>query len=222
MGRPPITACFFNIRALGYGLTWEMVHSGIEYVYQTLDKLDATLAEAGSPRLAHLIELANLSSVLGNLLATGIVRSGAGVFSRAGPHKYQDLRSVATGPGARNIEIKVSLETNPPKGHLAKVGQYLTCRYVLGNEDGSYTIGQRGDVVWFWEVCFGYLKAKHFNISNTQGDSGKTAVVNAAGMQQLQPVFFDSDRCPYSLRSKIRKVLEQGLRSSPVHLASVD
>jgi hypothetical protein len=222
MPRPPIKAYFFNVRALGYGLTWETLHSGIEYVYQTLDKLDATLLEVDSPRFAQLIERANLSSVLGNLLATGIVRSCGGVFNRAGPHKYQDLRAVATGSHARNIEIKVSLETNPPKGHLAKVGQYLTCRYVLGNEDGSYTIGERGDVVWIWEVRFGYLEEKHFNVSNTQGDSGKTAVVNADGMRQLQPVFFDSARCPYTSRSKIREVLEQGLRSSPAHVETVD
>jgi hypothetical protein len=222
MPRPPINAYFFNVGALGYGLTWEMIHSGIEYVYQTLDKPDETLLAAGSPRFSQLIELANLSSVLGNLLATGIVRASGGIFTRAGPHKYQDLRAVSTGPDARNIEIKVSLEKNRPKGHLAKAGQYLTCRYVLGTEDGVYTIGERGDVVWIWEVRFGYLQKRHFNLSNTQGDSGKTAVVSLKGMQQLHPVFFDSARCPYTERSKIREVLEQGLRSSPAHVETVD
>ncbi len=118
--------------------------------------------------------------------------------------------------------MKVSLETNNPKGHLAKVGQFLTCRYVLGKEDGSYTIGQRGDVVWLWEIRFGYLEAKHFNISNTAGDSGKTAVVNADGMRQLRPVFFDKDRCPYSSRSKIREELEEGLLFSPLVQATVE
>jgi len=222
MPRPPIRAFFFNVGALGYGLTWEMIHSGIEYVYQTLDKVDATLLEAESPRLSQLVELANLSSMLGNLLATGIVRSCGGVFNRAGPHKYQDLRAVTEGPDARNIEIKVSLEDNPPKGHLAKEGQYLTCRYVLGKEDGSYTIGERGDVVWIWEVRFGCLETKHFNISNTAGDSGKTAVVSAEGMHQLHPVYFDAARCPYSSRSQKRRVLEEGLRTSPAHVETVE
>ena len=198
-----------------------MVHSGVEYVYHTLDKLDATLLEAGSPRFSQLIELANLSSVLGNLIATGIVRSCGGAFNRAGPHKYQDLRAVTMGPDARNIEIKVSLETNPPKGHLAKEGQYLTCRYVLGQDDGSYAIGERGDVVWIWEIRFGYLEERHFNVSNTQGDSGKTAVVSADGMRQLQPVFFDAARCPYTSRSKIRYQLEMNLRSTQVHVATL-
>jgi hypothetical protein len=222
MPRPPIRPYFFNASAFGFGLTWEMVRSGVEYVYHTLDKLDETLVDAGSPRFSQMIELANLSSVLGNLPATGIVRSCKGAFTRAGPHKYQDLRAARIGPHARNVEIKVSLETNCPKAHLAKVGQYLAARYVLGNGDGSYTIGERGDIVWIWEIRFGYLQKRHFNISNTPGDSGKTAVVNAAGMRRLQPVYFDVGRCPYTSRSRIRAELEQGLLFSPIHTATVD
>ncbi len=104
MPRPSIKPYFFNVASLGYGLTWQMIHDGVEYVYHTLDKLDATLVEAGSPRFAELIELANLSSVLGNLLATGIVRSCNGVFTRAGPHKYQDLRSSGTCPARGTLK----------------------------------------------------------------------------------------------------------------------
>ena len=171
--------------------------------------LDKTLVESGSPRITGMIELANLSSVLGNLLATGIVNASCGVFNRAGPHKYQDLR--ACGPGAENVEVKFSLETNNPKGHLPKVGPHLTCRYVLGNQDGTYVTGERGDVVWIWEVRFGFLEVKHYNISNTAGDSGKTAVVNAAGMECLLPVYFDAGRCPFSDKSKKRKELDSDL-----------
>jgi hypothetical protein len=89
----------------------------------------------------------------------------------------------------------------------------LTCRYVLGKQDGTYVIGERGDVVWIWEVRFGLLEVKHYNISNTAGDSGKTAVVNAAGMEELQPVYFDAGHCPYSVRSKKRSELESDLAS---------
>ncbi|MBU4272034.1 MAG: hypothetical protein KKE86_07415 [Planctomycetes bacterium] len=200
-----------HVDALTCGLKWGMVAAGIGYVYETLDKLDRTLLDADSPRVAGLVELANLSSVLGNLLSTGIVRASNGVFDRAGPHKYQDLRANASCPEARNIEVKVSLETNRPKAHLPKEGPHLTCRYVLGRDDGSYTIGERGDVVWIWEVRFGHLERKHYNISNTEGDSGKTAVVNTDGMQILQSVYFDTSRCPYSSRSKIRQALELDL-----------
>lgn len=214
MDRKPIRECFMHVDALKCGLTWEMVSSGIQFVYDTLDTLDGTLLKSGSPRMTGLIELANLSSVLGNLLATGIVKASGGIFNRAGPHKYQDLR--ACGPCAENVEVKFSLETNNPKAHLPKVGPHLTCRYVLGRQDGSYVVGERGDVVWIWEVRFGFLKERHYNISNTAGDSGKTAVVNAAGMEELRPVYFDAGRCPYSVRSTRRSELESDLANHRV------
>lgn len=194
-----------HVDALKCGLTWEMVSQGIQFVYDTLDTLDKTLIASDSPRMTGLIELANLSSVLGNLLATGIVKASNGVFHRAGPHKYQDLR--ANCPDAQNVEVKFSLEKNNPKGHLPKVGPHLTCRYVLGHPDGGYTVGERGNVVWLWEVRFGFLEEQHYNVSNTPGDSGKTAVVNATGMSVLQPIYFDAGRCPYSARSDIRRQL---------------
>jgi len=201
---------------LGYGLTWETVCAAVEQVYRTLDAIDTTLLESGSPRLAGLVELANLSSMLGNILATGIVRVAPDVFGRAGPHKYQDLRALSAGPGSRHIEIKVALEGNNPKGHLAKEGQYLVCRYVLGDESGHFTIGERGDVVWIWEIRYGYIEQRHFNVSNTPGDSGKTAVVSAEGMEELLPIYFDKDRCPYSLRSRRRQELEKALLLNPI------
>jgi hypothetical protein len=55
------------------------------------------------------------------------VKAGGGIFGRAGAHKYQDLRSKTSAE--HNVEIKVSLEKNPPKAHLAKEGHYLTFRY---------------------------------------------------------------------------------------------
>ena len=204
MDRKHSSDCFSKSTQLACGLTQGMVVAGIDYLYATLDRLDATLIQAGSPRMAQLVELANLSSMLGNLLATGIVRNSDGVFDRAGPHKYQDLRATGKHSDHRHIEVKVSLETNKPKAHLAKPGDYLTCRYVLGDEKGRFDLSQRGDVVWIWEVRFGHLDIPHFNISNTEGDSGKTAVVNASGMDALKIVFFDERFCPYGPRSKHR------------------
>src|SRR5262249_54639240 len=109
--------------------------------------------------------------------------------------------------GTENIEIKMALETNNPKGHLPKEGHYLTCRYVLGDADGNCEIGTRGDVVWIWELRFGHLETEHFNISNTAGDSGKTAVVNRDGMDRLAIVYVDRVRCPYGPRSRYLKGL---------------
>lgn len=193
---------------LGAGLTVEMIREGAAFAYQMVDTIDSTLIDSGSPRLSGLVELANLSSILGNLLAAGIVQVSEGVYMRAGPHKYQDLRASGLDPSAEHIEIKVALESNTPKGHLAKPGYYLTCRYVLGDELADYARGERGDVIWIWEIRFGYLHEYHFNTSNTPGDSGKTANVNQAGMKELQIVYADLGRCPYGPRSRYRHELE--------------
>ena len=182
------------------GLTVDLLAAGARSAYSTLDTIDGKLLESDLPRLSGLVELANLSSMIGNLLAAGIVKASNGLFNRAGPHKYQDLR--ASLPGSPHIEIKMALEGNTPKGHLPKEGYYLTCRYVLGNIDKSYKRRERGDIVWIWELRFGYLEPHHFTVSNTEGDSGKTAVVNSAGMAHLQRVYFDRALCPIGPKSK--------------------
>ena len=168
------------------GLTQFMVTAGVEFAYSTLDLIDGKLMESGLSRLSGLVELANLSTIIGNLIAEGIVKNCKGGFGRAGAHKYQDLRSMSCAD--HHVEIKVSLEKNAPKAHLAKEGLYLTFRYILGDIEGN--LGEvRGDVAWIWEVRFGYLRAEHFNVSNTDGDSGKTAVVNKSGMEQLKILY---------------------------------
>ena len=62
-----------------------------------------------------------------------------------------------------------------------------------------------GEIVWLWEVRFGYLETSHFNLSNTEGDSGKTAVVNAEGMNQLKVIYFDPRLCPFTKTSRYMK-----------------
>jgi hypothetical protein len=183
MSRSNATGAFLNeaITAVA-GLTPPMIQESIRYTYQILDALDQTLVASEAPRMARMVELANLSSIVGNLLAAGVVKAGQGAFARNLPHKFPDL--VAQQDLARDIEIKVALEGNRPKGHLAKSGYYLTYRYVLCDDQGNFTPRNtyRGDTVYIWEVRFGYLEAQHFSTSNTEGDSGKTAVINTAGM----------------------------------------
>jgi hypothetical protein len=202
VNRAPAPSSFVNTHTVSSsGLTSDIIAAGIGYVYEILDAIDEKLISGGAFRLASMIELANLSSVVGNLLGSGIVRAAEGIFRRNRPHAYPDL--LAKHQKAFDIEIKMALETNKPKGHLAKEGYYLTCRYVLGDEQGNYIGGKenRGEVVWIWEIRFGYLNEGHFNLSNTRGDSGKTAVVNAEGMKELEILFCDLDRCPYSKNS---------------------
>jgi hypothetical protein len=202
MRRPTIQELtIFNEDALASaGLTADIVGEGILYTYRMLDAMDSQLIGAGAFRLANMFELANVSSMVGNLIGSGIANASKGAFRRNGPHKYPDL--LAQNSSTQDVEVKVALEKNAPKGHLVKPGYYLTCRYVLCDENGLYTPGvsARGSVVWIWEVRFGWLAKEHFNVSNTEGDSGKTAVVNAAGIKQLSLVFCDLDRCPHSIQ----------------------
>lgn len=185
------------------GLTTEILKSGIIHVYKIIDLIDEQLLANDTPRLSGIVELNNLSSILGNLLATGIVKASAGVFKKNKPHTYPDL--VASAPNAKDIEIKIAIERNKPKGHLSKAGYYLTFRYVLGDENGIYKRGERKDVVWIWEVRFGWLDEHHFSESNTPGDSGKTATFTSQGMEQLAVIFCDLERCPYSPKGKVYK-----------------
>jgi transcriptional regulator with XRE-family HTH domain len=172
------------------GLSAEMIVAALDDAYHTLDLMDRQLVDNGALPFAKLVELANLSSMIGNIVGGAIARHSASLYERSGPHKYQDLRSVT---GGEHVEIKTALESNKPKGHLSKAGYYLTFRYVLGSRDGTFTPGRdhRGDVAYFWEVRFGYLTETDFDESNTPGDSGKTAVVKTDVLRTMERIFFD-------------------------------
>jgi len=209
MARIPAPGNFLHGETLaGSGLTVQMLADGLASTYRTLDAVDKTLLDMGNTRLSTMVELANLSSMLGNLLGAGIAKASNGAFRKNGPHRYPDL--LADRLGAKDVEIKIALEDNKPKGHLAKPGYYLTCRYVLADESGNFVRGvaTRGAVVWIWELRAGLLANEHFNLSNTPGDSGKTAVVNALGMQQLQVVYCDLAFFPGSRAGRIFRQYE--------------
>lgn len=178
------------------GLDLKIIGNVITYVYEILDEIDNKLVSAGSERLANLLELANLSAIIGNLFRGGIVLHSDGKFEANKPHTYPDM--LAKNRSCLDFEIKVALENNKPKGHLVKPGPHLIVRYVLANEDGQYVRGKdnRGSTVWIWEIRVGILSENHFSISNTEGDSGKTAVINASGMNILSVVYFDKEMSP--------------------------
>ena len=197
------------------GLSVDMIGKAVTYVYAILDSIDEKLIGAGGERLSELVELANLSAIIGNLYRGGIVRVSEGRFAANAPHTYPDL--LGQGAGCKNIEIKVALENNKPKGHLIKPGPHVTLRYVLGDAEGNHHRGKsnRGKVPWIWEVRVGSLKKSHFNFSNTEGDSGKTAVINAKGMNALGIVYCDLDRCPLSPNGGTYKKIASLFSGSP-------
>ena len=108
-------------------LTPTIIEKGVNSAYHILEEIDLKLHSMGSSPLAELMELANLSSFLGNLISAGIALHSEKVFSRNRPHTYPDLVHYS-GDTTKNIELKVALETNKPKGHLAKKGNYFTIR----------------------------------------------------------------------------------------------
>lgn len=169
--------------------------------YHTLDMIDDQLTSRGSQPIAKLVELANLSSMVGNLVGGCIADESEGLYVRNRPHHYPDLLPLKQP--ALPLELKVALETNKPKGHLPKPGRYIAIRYVLGDRFGNYSRGkdQRGATVWFWEVRIGVIRAEDFSISNTDGDSGKTAVVRTAVFNAMNLVFFDPRYCPHPMRN---------------------
>lgn len=179
------------------GVNEDLIINSINHCYTTLDTIDANLVHNGTPKLSGLVELANLSSITGNLLGEGCARNSDGRLIRNRPHTYPDLICPqGANPG---IEIKVALEKNSPKGHLAKAGYYLTFRYVLSSEDGEYIKGKenRQDTVTIWEVKMGYLTLEDFAISNTDGDSGKTAVIKTPALNDMKLLYFDPSCVPY-------------------------
>lgn len=210
--REPDSACFLNTNAVeSIGLTHEILKQALRDTYNLLDQIDSTLEAAEVFPLSQTVELANLSSMIGNIFASALAKHSNGALRRNSPHKYPDLLSTRISPQVPDLELKMALETNKPKGHLAKEGHYLTCRYVLCQPDGSLRIGkeQRGTVPYIWEIRCGYLLLEHFNISNTAGDSGKTAVVNAAGMEILQVIYCDLERSPLSRKGKTYQIYRQ-------------
>lgn len=171
------------------GLEETWIPSAIEATHATLDRIDEQLVNTGSLPLAEVVELANLSAIVGNLLRSALEANSRGVYKSNAPHTFPDLVSQSGTP--QGLEIKIALEGNMPRGHLPKPGAHLICRYVLAERDGTYSRGHRGNVVWIWEARLGELTEDDFNTSNTPGDSGKTAVISAEALYRLTCVYYD-------------------------------
>jgi hypothetical protein len=169
-------------------------------VYAILDSIDEQMAFNGYLPLSQQVELNNLSGMVGNLIGDALVKQSGGLFKRNKPHKYPDL--VAENKNNKDLEIKMALETNMPKGHLKKEGNYIIFRYVLGDKRGNFTRGKdhRGDTIWIWEVKVGNIAEDNFSCSNTDGDSGKTAYLTAPFLHGLSLVYYNKKFLPYAKR----------------------
>lgn len=183
------------------GVDGKTLINAIDACYQTLDSIDEQLISKGSLPIANLVELANLSSMIGNVIGGGIADHSNGLYERNRPHTYPDL--IPLKEPAVNLELKIALETNKPKGHLPKPGTYITFRYILANKQGIYQRGKeyRGDTAWIWEVKVGELKEEDFSCSNTEGDSGKTAIIKSKCFNEMALVYYVPELLPYTSKS---------------------
>jgi len=179
--------------------------------YSVLDTIDDALEQSGSPKLARLVETANLSAFVGNLFAGALARSSGGVWERNRPHTHPDLvppggqTKVSAKKSVEGVEVKVALDTNGPKGHLPKANWYITMRYVLvdSSKAGSWkSSDDRGDTVVVWEVKADRLEREDFAFSSTVGDSGKTAPIKTAAFNEMTVVYFDEKYLPYASLSR--------------------
>lgn len=62
--------------------TSDMLKGSITHTYDTLDMIDQNLISRGSQKLSSLVELANLSSIVGNLLGAGCAEYSNGTYIR--------------------------------------------------------------------------------------------------------------------------------------------
>ena len=90
------------------GLSPDAVRSAILDCYKTLDTIDQQLVAHGADPMARLVELANLSSMIGNLLGAGLAAASNGLYRRNRPHAYPDL--IPQNADLRDLVIKVALE----------------------------------------------------------------------------------------------------------------
>lgn len=173
------------------GLTSATLRASIEHCHQTFDTIDFQLELHGAKPIGKLVELANLSAMIGNVIAEGVAANSDGLYERNTPHTYPDL--LPKKAPATPLEVKIALETNRPKGHLPKPGAHLTFRYVLCGKDGSFTRGKdrRGETPYIWEAKVGVLTKHDFDLSNTAGDSGKTAVIKTVSFDRMVLVYFN-------------------------------
>jgi transcriptional regulator with XRE-family HTH domain len=180
------------------GIDGQTLLDAIESCYQTLDAIDEQLIGKGAPPIAHTVELANLSSMVGNMVGGGIADFSHGLYKRNRPHAFPDL--LPQKAPAVNLELKMALETNRPKGHLPKEGTYITFRYVLGDKQGNFSRGKenRGDTVWIWEAKVGNIVEANFSCSNTPGDSGKTAIIKSEVFNSMHLAYYVPEHLPYS------------------------
>jgi transcriptional regulator with XRE-family HTH domain len=185
-----------QLRALT-GLTAGAVGRAIELAYGKLDLIDEQMRKAGSPPLARLVELADLSPLVANLLSASLAEASGGLYVQNGPDHSPSL--LPLHHGLPEIEVAAALETNRPAGGGATTGTYLTFRFVLADRDGTFTRGKdsRGDTVAVWEARFGELGDDAFHVTGTKNGGGSARLKKEA-LDEMELIYYDPELLPYA------------------------
>ena len=182
----------------GSKLSNDTLQVAVDKSLEQIEMFDSMMRESAGESLVSMMEMANISSMFGNFLAMNISQ-GEGYIKNA-PHTFPDLVAVDQKK-VKDIEIKVSLERNLPKGHLPKAGEYLICRYSLVDESGVLR-QERGEHMGIYEIRFGYLGLEDFNLSSTANDSGKTATIKTESLRQMGLLYFNPLLDPSNFKGK--------------------
>jgi hypothetical protein len=180
-------------------VTPDIIRGSISHLYSTLDIIDSNLSNNGSDKFSMLVEKANLSSVVGNIIGAGCEKYSNNRYYRNAPNTYPDL--LPRNNNDHGIEIKTAIGRNAPKGHHIKSGYYLIFRYCLTGENGILSDKENQNTVTIWEVKEGFLEEDDFTYSDTRFDSGKTATIKLSSLDNLKLLYFDQMACPYKHHS---------------------
>jgi transcriptional regulator with XRE-family HTH domain len=174
-------------------LTPAMVAGAIEFAYRRLDLIDTQMRGAGSRPIGKLVDPADLTATLADLLSAGFARVSNGRYVQSGRDQAPDLLPLRQG--LPELELKAALETAlPPRGSSGS-GLYLIFRYVLTERDGTFQRGKdaRGDTVTVWEARFGELAEQDFR----SGPRGSARLTRDA-LEGMELVYYDPALLPYA------------------------
>jgi transcriptional regulator with XRE-family HTH domain len=179
------------------GLTGGTVARAVEIAYRKLDLIDQQMRASGSRPIAGLVDLPDLTELVGDLLSAGMARASNGVYLQAGPEHWPRLQPLRQG--LPELEVAAALETDRPTGRPGTAGVFLVFRYVLADRSGAFTRGQdaRGDTVAVWEIRFGALGEEDFHVTGTRTGAG-TARLRRGALDRMELVYYDPALLPYA------------------------
>jgi transcriptional regulator with XRE-family HTH domain len=188
------------------GLTAATVARAVEIAYRKLDLIDEQMRASGSRPLVELIELPELSALMGNLLSAAVARASNGLYVQNGPDHSPNLLPVRQG--LPELEVVTAPETERPAGGMRKAGLHLVIRYVLADRTGAYTRGSRGDTVAVWEIRFGELGDADYT-GGARPTNGRARLKREA-LDRMELVYYDPALLPYARATGVYATYARG------------